>query len=204
MTMRLAMTKRTRSVISSVAFLTLACESRAPNPVAPSATGEAWVDGAASSAGARLVGDVVVGEYAFAPGDATLLASTCPASAGSNNSWSLDFGHSQCLIVRPDWNPASSYAPYALTDDVKLVTLQDKSSKRITHLRLLAQDVIGEAGIQHNTDWIPVAVPVAPSRSGGTLHVHAPNVEVWRLSGHTGGTRVEMVGWISIGDLVYR
>lgn len=64
--------------------------------------------------------------------------------------------------------------------------------------------MIGEAGIQHGTDWIPVAVPVVASRNGGTLHVHAASVEVWRLSGHTAGVRVEVIGRISIGDVLYR
>jgi hypothetical protein len=164
--------------------------------------GAASLDAAAGSSGTKLAGDVVTGEYPFAVGHATPIASTC--STGAGHTWSLDFGHTQCLIVRPDWNTASAYEPYELTDDVKLITLQDKKTKRITHVRLLAQDVIGEAGIQHETDWTPVAVPVESSRSGGTLHVHATNVEVWRLSGHTGGTRVAMIGRISIGDLVYR
>ena len=106
--------------------------------------------------------------------------------------------------MRPDWNPNSSYEPYALTDDVKLIMLKEKGNNgRITHVRLLAQDVIGEEGIQHNTDWIPVAHPVVPLKNGGTLHVHAANVEVWRTDSHTGGTRVEMIGLISIGDIVY-
>ncbi len=82
--------------------------------------------------------------------------------------------------------------------------LKEKGNNgRITHVRLLAQDVIGEAGIQHNTDWIPVAYPVVPLKTGGTLHVHAANVEVWRTDSHTGGTRAEMIGLVSIGDIVY-
>ena len=156
-----------------------------------------------SGGGAKLIGEVAIGEYPFTLEDATVIASTCPAPAG--NTWGLDFGHTGCLVVQPDWNPDSSYAPYALTDDVKLITLKEKgASGRIPHVRLLAQDVIGEAGIQHNTDWIPVAVPVVPDRKGGTLHVHVTDVDVWRLSGHTDGVRVEMIGRISIGDVVYR
>ena len=186
----------------STTALLVGCEKRASSPVAPDAVIGASVDAAPGSGGTKLVGDVVLGDYPFALENATRLVSRCAISAGQT--WSLDAAHSQCLIVQPDWNPASSLPPYALTDDVKLITLQDKSSKRITHVRLLAQDVIGEAGIQHNTDWIPVAVPVVADRIGGTLHVHAANVEVWRLSGHTDGVRVEMIGRISIGDVVYR
>lgn len=161
----------------------------------------ASLDAKPGAGGNTLLGDVVVGEYLFSSGDATPIVSTCPSPAG--NTWSLDFAHTLCLIVRCDWR-SIFYPPYDLTDDVKLITLKENGKNgRITHIRLLAQDVYGEAGIQHNTDWIPVAYPVVPDRNGGTLHVRAPNVQVWRTDGHTGGTRVDMIGLISIGDINY-
>ncbi len=184
------------------ALIVAGCSRQSQSPVSPTAADAASADARAGGTGTKLRGDVVVGDAIFAAEDASPIASTCSTQAG--NTWSLDFGHTQCLVVRPVWSPDSSYQPYALTDDVKVITLQDRSSKLITHVRLLAQDVIGDAGIQHDTDWIPLAAPAAPAKGGGTLHVHAANVEVWRLSGHTGGTRVEMIGRISIGDLVYR
>lgn len=195
-----------RTVISAAivfcAVATSACENNLQGPVSPASVTATSTDARSGGTSSKLAGDVVPGDAAFAAEDAPPLASTCPTQAG--NTWSLDFGHTQCLVVQPLWNSASSYEPYALTDDVKLITLQDRSSKLITHVRLLAQDVIGEIGVQHETDWVPLAVPAAPAKSGGTLHVHAANVDVWRLSGHTGGTRVEVIGRISIGDLVYR
>lgn len=189
------------AILTLLALCFWACQDQG---FAPVVSDQSESQGVLPKAGGKtqLTGNVVVGDASFDPADATPIVSRCSVPAG--NTWGLDFGHTQCLVVQPDWNPASSYEPYALTDDVKLIVLQDRSTKVISHVRLLAQDVIGEAGVQHNTDLIPVAVPVAPDRNGGTLHVHAANVEVWRLSGHTGGTRVEMIGRISIGDLVYR
>jgi hypothetical protein len=49
-----------------------------------------------------------------------------------------------------------------------------------------------------------VAIPIVPTKSGYTLHVHAANVAVWRTDAHTGGNRVAMIGWIRIGDIVAR
>ncbi|HEU4748854.1 MAG TPA: hypothetical protein VFS56_10165, partial [Gemmatimonadaceae bacterium] len=114
------------------------------------------------------------------------------------------FGHSECMIVTPLW-ASTIYEPYPLRDDVTIsVRLEKGKNGRITHVRLYAQDVIGEEGIAHETDWVPVAVPVVPSQAGFTLHVHAKNVEVWRLDSHRGGgNRVEMIGPVSIGDIEY-
>jgi hypothetical protein len=51
---------------------------------------------------------------------------------------------------------------------------------------------------------IALAEPVVPSPSGGTIKVRTANIAVWRLSGHRKGDRVERIGWISVGDLVYK
>jgi hypothetical protein len=37
-----------------------------------------------------------------------------------------------------------------------------------------------------------------------TLHVHADNIVVYRLPGHTGGKRVGAIGTTCIGDVVYQ
>ena len=65
------------------------------------------------------------------------------------------------------------------------------------------QDVIGTEGIMHSTDKIPIEPPVAPSPDGFTLHIHADGVPVWRHKGHLGGPRVEVIGTISVGDIVF-
>lgn len=171
----------------------LGCGDGPSGPLAPETLAPSF--GKQSSGGGA---DVIQGDLAL---DAPALLSTCPGSATSPG-WSVVFGKTLCLIVKPSGN----YENYQLTDDVVLaVTLEQGKNGRITHIRLNGQDVDGPAGIWHNTDVIPVNQPVVPSKAGFTLHVHARNVEVWRFDSHlSGGNRVEMVGTISIGDVVYK
>jgi hypothetical protein len=156
--------------------------------------------GGSTSAGAN----VLLGDFALVDGDAPALGSTCPSNGFAGNGWAVVFGHTECLIVTPLW-ASGTYDPYPLRDDVTLnVRLEKGKNGRITHVRLYGQDVIGEDGIAHETDWLAVAVPVVPNKAGFTLHVHAKNVAVWRLDSHlSGGNRVDMIGTVSIGDVVY-
>lgn len=149
--------------------------------------------------------EVVPGDLSLSEGDAPALASTCPTDPPSGNGWDLWFGKSLCLIVEPLW-ASTTYDPYPLLDDIGLRVIVEKGKDgRITHVKLGGQDVDGEAGIAHETDWVPVAEPVVPSKAGFTLHVHATNVPVWRLDSHLAkdGERVEIIGTVSIGDLFY-
>ena len=148
--------------------------------------------------------DVLQGDLQLADSDAPALASICPSQRFAGTGWAVVFGHSECMIVTPLWASAT-YAAYPLRDDVTLnVRIEKGKNGRITHVRLYGQDVIGEAGVAHETDWVAVAQPVVPSKAGLTLHVHANNVAVWRLDSHlSGGNRVDMIGTISIGDIVY-
>jgi hypothetical protein len=99
------------------------------------------------------------------------------------------------LIVTP------AGSGYSLTDDVSLYVTVRKG--QATRVQLFGQDVVGRDGIQHESDpFVIVSAPVNPN--GFVLHVHADKLPVWRLSGHTGGRRVEMIGTIAIGDIVYR
>lgn len=63
--------------------------------------------------------------------------------------------------------------------------------------------MIGEAGISHESDTVPVAQPIVPDKASFTLHVHASNVTIYRLSGHPGGERVAEYGSVRIGDIEY-
>jgi hypothetical protein len=151
-------------------------------------------------------GVVAQGDFILDPSDAPALASTCPSQGFSGNSWAFVFGKSLCLIVAPNpWTGVLHPTPYVLLDDIIInVTLESGKNGRITHVRVAGQDVDGPEGIWHNTDWIPVAEPVVPSKAGFTLHVHAKNVAVWRTDSHlAGGNKVEIVGYVSIGDMVY-
>lgn len=152
--------------------------------------------------GSTLLGGVHAGDAGLDPLQPAVLASTCGGAVSTQ--WHINYGHTECLIVRAAWT-STSYQPYELRDDVRLIMRVAKGKNgRITHVKLLAQDVIGDAGIAHETDDIAVAVPVSPSKRGFVLHVHATAVPVWRLSGHTGGDRVEIVGTVDIGDIEYR
>lgn len=202
--------------LGAVLVFTAACSpsgvldpARATDPSAAQlAKGGKPGDGGGGSEG-DLMGTIVAAADHFA-GDAEPLASTCPTVVKVGQ-WHLDFGSpSVCLEVTLTWNTdpeTNAYAgnPYTLTDDVKLVVRKESGKNgRITHVRLLGQDVVGEAGIGHNTDAIPVAVPVVPDKAGFTLHVHAARVPVYRLDSHLfDGNRVALIGWVSIGDAVY-
>jgi hypothetical protein len=156
--------------------------------------------GSGDSQGAHIV----QGALTLAPADAPALATTCPSAGFTSNAWDLVFGKSGCLLVAPLWATAQ-YTAYTLSDDLVVRVLIEKGKAgRITHVRLAGQDVDGPEGIWHNTDWIPVAVPVVPAKAGFTLQVHARNVEVWRTDSHlAGGNRVAMIGTVSIGEIVY-
>lgn len=150
--------------------------------------------GGGNGGGGTLVADVVVGD-----GPAGSITSDCPAPTASPPSYHVQFEESGCLIVTP---VGSSYS---LTDNVALLMVKEPGKNgRITHVRFRARDVSSaQGGIMHETDELPVAVPVVPDKNGFTLHVHAQNAEVWRMSTSTGGDRVEVIGTISIGDVVY-
>jgi len=124
------------------------------------------------------------------------LVSTCPGAVGDG--YHVKFGASGCLIFTP------TGSSYALTDDILMWNPGLKKEGRITRVRFSAHDIAGPDGIKHDTDDIPVAVPVVPDPAGFVLHVHADNVPVYRLSGHVGGKRVAMIGTISVSDIVYR
>ena len=190
------------AAVVAAAVMVLAGCADAPIPTAPEPPAELLAKGGNGKGGGgddggrtQLLAEVELGDFSVVDA-AGLLESTCP-TAGTGQ-WHANFGHSECLIVSPDG------AAYTLNDDVVLVVTREKGKNgAITHVTLLAQDVIGELGIHHSTDSIPVATPVVPDKAGFTIHVHATGIPVWRHAGHTGGERVEVIGRISIGDIVY-
>ncbi|MGK2961907.1 MAG: hypothetical protein ACSLFK_07135 [Gemmatimonadaceae bacterium] len=174
------------------------------DPLAPDSLDIGGLRQAKGGGGATPGAIVLPGDLALGDADARALTSTCPSAGFTPNAWAVVFGKSGCLVVRPLW-ASTTYLEYALTDDIVLqVQLEKGKNGRITHIRLNGQDVDGAAGIWHNTDWIAVSQPVVPTKSGFTLHVHATNIAVWRYDSHLGdGNRVEIIGTISIGDVVY-
>jgi hypothetical protein len=94
---------------------------------------------------------------------------------------------------------------YTLTDDIGLHVGTNKAGNIIS-FQLIGQDVIGREGLIHKSEIVTIDPPIIPSTEGFTLHVDTDNIEVWKYDKHlnTGGAKpVEMVGYISIGDLVY-
>ena len=94
---------------------------------------------------------------------------------------------------------------YELTDDIVLHVLTNQDGD-ITSFQLVGQDVIGREGIVHESELVVFDPPVIPSPFGFVLHVDVDNLAIWKLDKHrrTGGAkRVEIVGDISIGDLLY-
>lgn len=94
---------------------------------------------------------------------------------------------------------------YTLTDDIGL-HVNTNNAGNIISFRLIGQDVIGREGLIHKSEIIAIEPPVVPSTEGFTLHVDTDNIEIWKYNKHlnTGGAKpVEMVGHISVSDLVY-
>ena len=145
--------------------------------------------------GDNLVVDIVAGDFA---GD-NLVVSTC--SGDSQSSYNVNFGSTEdgtnngCLII-------TTSDGVRLVEDVTL-PLSVKSGAAYS-VRIYARDAAGAGGILHNSDPMSVNPSAQLSPDGFTIHVHATNVPVWRLSGHLSSKRVAQVGTVDVGDLVYR
>jgi hypothetical protein len=164
-----------------------------PLPTAPSAVLGAPPMSLDATSSATATGANLAADSAFAPANPTL-ASTCPGSVSRNGSvtWPR---FTECVVITP------TGSSYALTNDPYLQVTTKRGV--ITHVTLYIDDIVGEEGIQHETDPIPVTPQVAYGGAGFVLHVHADRVPVYRLSGHIGGRRVAMIGTISIADVSY-
>lgn len=92
-----------------------------------------------------------------------------------------------------------------LTDDIIIQTITSKSGE-ITGVQVTGQDIIGDNGIAHESDVLDVTPAVQPDGAGFTLHVHAADVDLWKLDTHRHmkrSKRVEFVGTFSLGDMIY-
>ncbi len=94
---------------------------------------------------------------------------------------------------------------YELKDDISL-HVETNRDGNIISFQLFGQDVIGRDGIMHQSEVVIIDPPVTPSDSGFTLHVDVDNLEIWKTNRHLSSNKpklVEMVGKISVGDLIY-
>lgn len=134
---------------------------------------------------------------------------------GGGNNWAFflpdpqDNPPNECAVV--DLYDLGGTDPngYILYDDVHFST--DQHQGQLLAVYLHGQEAIGRAAKAHESELMPlgenglgIPAPTEQERLDGfTLHVHAQDVPVWKLSKHLGGKQVEIVGYVSIGDLVY-
>ena len=104
--------------------------------------------------------------------------------------------HLQC--VQQCW---ISLDGYNLTDDIVLSVRTRKG--RFTGLTITGQDWIGGDGIMHESDQVPLNVPIPEDISDGFTIPVNQDVTMHRLRGHLGGPRVEVAGIVHIGELMY-
>ena len=153
--------------------------------------------GGGGGGGSKLIFDVAFenGDPPIPPYQAPTYLPPCLAHTGGKNNYSALFPrHDLCATV-------TTSTGYQLTDDIGVTVNTTKGL--ITSVQLRGQDVIGEDGIAHESELVALTPPVAPSDAGFTLHVHVDNLPIWKLSRHLGGKRVEIVGYISLADMVY-
>ncbi len=151
--------------------------------------------GGGGGGGSKLIFDVVFENSEVTLYDAPTYLPLCLARTGGKNNYSALFPrHDLCATV-------TTSTGRTLTDDIGVTVNTTKGL--ITSVQLRGQDVIGEEGIAHESELVALTPPVAPSDAGFTLHVHVDNLPIWKLSRHLGGKRVEIVGYISLADMVY-
>lgn len=105
--------------------------------------------------------------------------------------------HMQCA---PDcWIPLD--LEESLTDDIAL-NLNTRKGK-FTGFAISGQDTIGKEGIMHESDEIPLDLPVPEDPEQMFVIQIDSDVTIYRLSGHLAGRRVATAGVIHVGSLIY-
>ena len=121
---------------------------------------------------------------------------TCSAQTPEGAYGAVFPRHDPCATV-------TTSTGYRLTDDIRFLVPTNRSGQTIS-VQLRGQDVIGKVGIMHESELITIDPPFTPPTSGGfTLHLDVDNLPIWKLTHHLGGKRTVIVGYISLGDLVY-
>jgi hypothetical protein len=138
----------------------------------------------------------------LAPGSNLFLPSCTaqtPASSGNSFATTAIFPrHDLCATL-------TTSDDATLTDDIIIQTVTTRSGD-IIGVQVTGQDIIGEDGIAHESDVLDVDPIVQPDGAGFTLHVHATDVDLWKLDTHLRkkkSKRVEHVGTFSLGDMIY-
>jgi hypothetical protein len=154
-------------------------------------------DGGSTGGNAVFHVSVIAGDEA--PWSTGSYPTDCAAYAPADGkSYSAKFPrHLQC--VPQCWIPL--FNDKFLTDDLVLSVRTRKG--RFVGLTITGQDWIGGDGIMHESDQIPLNIPILADISGGFKIPVNKDVTIHRLKGHLGGPRVEVAGEIHIGELMY-
>lgn len=132
--------------------------------------------------------------------DYPTLVTTCNGSSSSQSygiSWPK---FSECVVIAPSLVEKKD-GDLPLTND-PFMGLGKKRNK-LTKVSFKIQDVVGPDGILYKIDGFKIQPPEETSLSAFTVEIRKDRIEVWQYSGHIGGKRVKLIGYISIGDIIY-
>lgn len=138
--------------------------------------------------------DAPDGNYLYLP---SCTAQT-PSSGGKLDATAIFPRHDLCATL-------TTSEGHTLTDDI-IIHIETARSGEVIGVQVTGQDIIGEDGIAHESDILPVDPPVMPDEAGFTLHVHAADTDLWKLDTHRvmkKSKRIEWVGTFSLGDMIY-
>jgi hypothetical protein len=177
------------TLLVGLALWTCSGESRSPvgpgsGVLAPAGSGStAWTQASANAHG-------------VAAPDLSTLVSTCPGHPGNIDKQPMVIWppHDGCVVIELSDGPP-------LTDDPTLIV--GYKGGNIVSVQFYEQDVDGLEGIMYKSARVTLPVPVPFTGPGMTLHIHAENVPVYQLKGHTGGPIVRQAGTMDFGDIVY-
>lgn len=110
--------------------------------------------------------------------------------------WAFFDRHDLCATV-------TTSTGATLTDDI-VIRVFANGNGEITSLQLTGQDIVGKAGVFHETDVIELDTPVSPSASGFTLTIDRDAVPIYKCDKHTScNNRVAVIGEIALDLMIY-
>jgi hypothetical protein len=189
--------------IVSIAILFFSCETTSDRTVFPTEPQDGIPESLAKKGGndkgkERIIYTIDIIPMKGTPLDNNLI-NNCPETRTERGYYNINWeGLTQCVILKPYTDGVASVT---LTQDPQL-WVKVKQGK-IIGVYFFQQDVDGPEGIQYSFKTVELKSPVIPDASGFTLQVQRDDIEVWKHKTHNGGARVEMVGTICIGDIVY-
>jgi len=190
------------AVAATMALAAAPESARADHCKGPHKNDLGCASGGGGGGGTLIFSVAVVGDPAEPDGGNLWL----PSVTAQTNSGTVNSPPSTAIFPRHDVRATLTTSTGAtLTDDIKIRTITERSGA-ITGVQVTGQDTIGEAGLWHQSDVIPVDPPALPDAAGYTLHVHGADVAMWKCDTHLlkKQTRCdEWVGTFSLEDMIY-